>query len=317
MVNGCPGEISGGRRTLGRRPGRCVCVGKRVRAADERGQRHARGRRLPRGGARAAGRDARGARRLLPGLPRARGGLPPLRRLPRPGRGRRPSCCIRSTMTRPPTSPTARCRIMPTSALLTDPWTAVAARAHLQGARPRSMAADGAHLSACRAVPHCACQSRRVDVRRACTTAKGSARERLISTRTDELRCRARSGAAPKGVFWFWPEDAIQELARALISGRGEASGVAIARQLLVRCAAQCGEQSGTFYRFLADEMQPDRPRRRSCECLRDSPRGTLAAPAESGRKPAPGILRRLNLAPGATAEIVTMRRDLLRSLRR
>ena len=62
----------------------------------------------------------------------------------------------------------------------------------------------------------------------------------------------------PKALFGSDDEQSIEVLSRALMSGRGEASGVAIARQLLVRLKKATSEERFQFYRFLADEMQPD-----------------------------------------------------------
>ena len=62
----------------------------------------------------------------------------------------------------------------------------------------------------------------------------------------------------PRALFGSDDEQSIEVLSRALMSGRGEASGVAIARQLLVRLKKATSEERFQFYRFLADEMQPD-----------------------------------------------------------
>jgi malonyl-CoA decarboxylase len=106
----------------------------------------------------------------------------------------------------------------------------------------------------------------------------------------------------------------IDELANALLSGRGEASGVAIASTILASYRALEPHERRQFLGFLADSMQPDADAvARAAQAYLSSP--DLAAVARLQRaveSPRHEFFRRLNLAPGATAEIVAMRRDLL-----
>ena len=62
----------------------------------------------------------------------------------------------------------------------------------------------------------------------------------------------------PKSLFGADAGDDVEELARALVSGRGEASGVAIARELLDRYARLDAAERLRFFTFLATEMRPD-----------------------------------------------------------
>lgn len=111
----------------------------------------------------------------------------------------------------------------------------------------------------------------------------------------------------------------IAELAKALVSIRGEASGVAMARQILTLYRGLSDEQKHAFFRFLANELQP-RP-----EVVQDAASAYLAEPSPAAlsrlqaavESPRQEFFRRLNLAPGATGEIVALRRDLLRMLAR
>lgn len=118
----------------------------------------------------------------------------------------------------------------------------------------------------------------------------------------------------PKSLFGPNESDDVQELARALISGRGEASGVAIARALLDRYRLLAPEERTGFFRYLAETMQPDAgdvaaaSRAFLAEPGNDA-LGKLRAAVEGKRQE---LFRRLNLAPGATAQIVAMRNDLL-----
>jgi len=106
----------------------------------------------------------------------------------------------------------------------------------------------------------------------------------------------------------------IGELALALVSGRGEASGVAIARHILDTYRRLDGAERRAFFAFLADNMKPEEEAvRRAAEAFLASPGdAALMQLQEAIESPRQEFFRRLNLAPGATAEIVAMRRDLL-----
>lgn len=107
----------------------------------------------------------------------------------------------------------------------------------------------------------------------------------------------------------------IAELAKALVSVRGEASGVAMAHQILTLYRGLSPEQRHAFFRFLATALQPrdeDVHAAATTYLAEPSPAALsrLQAVVESPRQE---FFRRLNLAPGATAEIVAMRHDLLK----
>ena len=109
----------------------------------------------------------------------------------------------------------------------------------------------------------------------------------------------------------------INELVLALISGRGEASGVAIARHILDTYRRLDQSERRAFFAFLARNLKPEEEEvRRAAEAFLASPGdAALAQLQEAVESPRQEFFRRLNLAPGATAEIVTMRRDLLEVL--
>jgi malonyl-CoA decarboxylase len=117
----------------------------------------------------------------------------------------------------------------------------------------------------------------------------------------------------PRSLGGAIPKDDARELATALLSGRGEASGVAIAAAILARYRTLEPHERREFLGFLAT-MQPDP------HALAAAAKAYLAAPdtasvsalQEAVESPRQEFFRRLNLAPGATAEIVAMRRDLL-----
>ena len=117
----------------------------------------------------------------------------------------------------------------------------------------------------------------------------------------------------PKGLFGQAGEETVEELAHALVSGRGEASGVAIARQLLTLYGDLDAQDRAKFFHFLAGTMAPDPADiAAAAEAYLSAPTALalsqLQARVESPRRE---FFRRLNLAPGATAGIVGMRHDL------
>jgi malonyl-CoA decarboxylase len=118
----------------------------------------------------------------------------------------------------------------------------------------------------------------------------------------------------PKSLFGIDAGEDVEELSRALVSGRGEASGVAIARELLDRYARLTAEERSRFFLFLATDMQPDPARvaEAAQAHLEASSPATLARLQKALESPRVEFFRRLHLAPGATPEIVAMRRDLL-----
>ncbi|HET6388033.1 malonyl-CoA decarboxylase [Hyphomicrobium sp.] len=122
----------------------------------------------------------------------------------------------------------------------------------------------------------------------------------------------------PKALFREAGGESIEVLSRALMSGRGEASGVAIARQLLNQLRKASSEERLQFFRFLAEDLQPDPA------VVADAARSYLEHPSEktltrlqkASYSPRLEFFRRLNLAAGATAEIVALRGDLLRHIK-
>lgn len=122
----------------------------------------------------------------------------------------------------------------------------------------------------------------------------------------------------PKSLFRDGGGDSLEVLSRALMSGRGEASGVAIARQLLNSFQKATSDQRLAFYRFLAQDLQPDAGEvAKAAQGYLDNPsEKTLAELQKASYSPRLEFFRRLNLAPGATAEIVALRADLLRHIK-
>ena len=104
------------------------------------------------------------------------------------------------------------------------------------------------------------------------------------------------------------------KLADALLSERGESSGVALAGELLGAYASLTSEQRIDFLLKLAGRFGADRARlERAIDRYRNDPSAAngiaLHVAAESRRQE---LLRRLNLAPGGTEQLVRMREDVL-----
>lgn len=112
--------------------------------------------------------------------------------------------------------------------------------------------------------------------------------------------------------------ESIESMAAALLSGRGEISGMRRAGELLGRYHALAAPGKLAFFRWMATglDVQPEAIIQ-AAEAYRDRPGADsyarLAAAAEPPRQE---LLRRLNQAPGATRDLVAMRRDLLGLLR-
>lgn len=108
----------------------------------------------------------------------------------------------------------------------------------------------------------------------------------------------------------------LRELATALLSVRGEASGVAIATDLLALYERSGEAERRGFFATLATQFGPDEQALAAC-WERYGREGTAVLPALARAVEAPRqeLFRRLNLAPGGTAALVRMRADLLAAL--
>jgi malonyl-CoA decarboxylase len=108
--------------------------------------------------------------------------------------------------------------------------------------------------------------------------------------------------------------ESLVELCEELLSGRGEASGVALAREILARYDALTTGPRIAFFEALATRFGVDRER---IDTAVDawSRAGTDEAAAELHHAAEPRrqeLFRRINLAPGGTQALVSMREDLL-----
>jgi malonyl-CoA decarboxylase len=134
----------------------------------------------------------------------------------------------------------------------------------------------------------------------------------LLSTISERGRTLLRRGK---------PEDDGKEdgagliaLCESLLSGRGEASGTAMAREVLDRYQDLDASERNFFFHALAQNFGPDREKvTKAIEAWLAEPAdgngGQLHFASEPRRQE---LIRRLNRAPGGTEDLVSMRADLL-----
>ena len=126
-------------------------------------------------------------------------------------------------------------------------------------------------------------------------------------------RRRQRPGTAAQH------SESLVDLCEELLSGRGEASGVALAREILARYGELTIGPRIAFFEALATRFGVDRARvDAAVEAWRASPSdeaaGELHVAAEPRRQE---LFRRLNLAPGGTAALVGMREQVIDAMAR
>jgi len=104
------------------------------------------------------------------------------------------------------------------------------------------------------------------------------------------------------------------ELCEALLSGRGEASGTAMAREVLDRYRHLDDKGRLSFFEALVRNYGPDREKlAQAIETWRAQPSDDDASELHFASEPRrQELIRRLNRAPGGTSELVAMRADLL-----
>jgi malonyl-CoA decarboxylase len=111
----------------------------------------------------------------------------------------------------------------------------------------------------------------------------------------------------------------IIELCEELLSGRGEASGVALAGEILARYCELTSGPRIAFFEALASRFGPDRAALQAAvEAWAKAPSDRAAAQLHAAAEPRrQELLRRLNLAPGGTAALVRMREQLIEAMDR
>lgn len=107
------------------------------------------------------------------------------------------------------------------------------------------------------------------------------------------------------------------ELCNRLVEGVGEASNIALAREILQRWEGMNETERLTFLELLAVEFDPDPAAiHAAADAYRANDPDSLQRLLKASEPPRQELIRRLNMAPGATAQLVAMRAHLLGLLR-
>ncbi|HZL39776.1 MAG TPA: malonyl-CoA decarboxylase [Pseudolabrys sp.] len=132
-----------------------------------------------------------------------------------------------------------------------------------------------------------------------------------ISERGRALLARNRRGEASVR------SESLVELCEELLSSRGEASGVARAREILARYGELTTGPRIAFFEALAERFGPDHARMETAiAAWRAQPSDLTVAEVHAASEPRrQELFRRLNLAPGGTAALVHMREQLMDAL--
>jgi malonyl-CoA decarboxylase len=128
-------------------------------------------------------------------------------------------------------------------------------------------------------------------------------------------RGRALLGAPSQGV----PTGSIESLAMVLLSERGEATSMARAHAIVRLYTSLSKEQRELFHLFLALNLLPETTRlKAAAKAYLNAPSPeTVAELALASESPRQELIRRMNVAPGATHLLVRMREEILASLDR
>jgi malonyl-CoA decarboxylase len=107
------------------------------------------------------------------------------------------------------------------------------------------------------------------------------------------------------------------ELSDQLLSGRGEASGVALASEILETFEDSTDAERLVYLEALADQFGPnvDRLEKAARAFLKSQSPSSVRELTEAAEPRRQELIRRLNLAPGGTAALVRMREEVLKHL--
>src|SRR5262249_36034963 len=138
----------------------------------------------------------------------------------------------------------------------------------------------------------------------------------LLQTITDRGRAFMDRTRGRRGVAAEASQDLVDPC-EALVSIRGEASGTALAREILVRYGELTIGPRIAFFEALATQFGPDRARiERAVEAWKQAPSDATAAELHHSAEPRrQELFRRLNMAPGGTKALVAMREQLMDAL--
>jgi malonyl-CoA decarboxylase len=129
-----------------------------------------------------------------------------------------------------------------------------------------------------------------------------------------EKRSSRLAGLDPRANASSVGFERIDDLCRALLSGRGEASGVALAGKVLDRYATLSKQEKQAFFQVLARDFGPDQEQLKKAWAAYEqrSDAAGLRALLSAVEPPRQELFRRLNLAPGGTGALVSLREDLV-----
>jgi malonyl-CoA decarboxylase len=139
--------------------------------------------------------------------------------------------------------------------------------------------------------------------------------DKPLSRLWDSIADRGREIlAAQRGAQWW---HSLENLCHDLLSERGEASGTALARELVERYEAMDEAQRLSFFTLLEQQFSPDiETIVTAAKAFRRTPGAeSLRALSRAVEAPRQELIRRINLAPSGTAAIVSMRQSLLQLL--
>ena len=109
-----------------------------------------------------------------------------------------------------------------------------------------------------------------------------------------------------------------KDLARALLGSIGEVSGMAMAHTVLDRYAAMNAHEKLAFFEFMTHELEID-PEEviASLKAYKTNPnKDTYRSFAIASEPKRQELARRLNQVPGATGQLVQLRKDLLQVIK-
>jgi malonyl-CoA decarboxylase len=136
----------------------------------------------------------------------------------------------------------------------------------------------------------------------------------LLQTISDRGRALLKRERAPSA-----PSESLLDLCEHLLSGRGEASGVALAAEILAHYDKMTTGPRIAFFEALASRFGSDEERvKTAIAAWQNEPSDATAAELHAASEPRrQELFRRLNLAPGGTRALVAMREQLMDALAR
>jgi malonyl-CoA decarboxylase len=136
----------------------------------------------------------------------------------------------------------------------------------------------------------------------------------LLQTISDRGRALLKRERAPAA-----PSESLIDLCEHLLSGRGEASGVALAAEILAQYDKLTTGPRIAFFEALATRFGPDQERMKAAiAAWQAKPDDDTAAELHAASEPRrQELFRRINLAPGGTRALVAMREQVMDVLAR